>query len=82
MSLPGVTAAFIFVFIPTIGEFITPLLVGGTRGFKYGNAISDLFTQGLQWKTGSVLALFLVGVVVTLAAIFGRFLRVRAVTTY
>ncbi len=79
LSLPGVLAAFLFVFIPTIGEFVTPLLVGGTSGYMYGNAIQDLFTRGLQWQTGSVLALFLLAVVAGLMAIFGRFLQVRSV---
>ena len=32
LSVPGVIAAFIFVFIPTIGEYFTPLLIGGPRG--------------------------------------------------
>ncbi len=80
LSLPGVMAAFVFVFIPTIGEFVTPLLVGGTRGFMYGNAIVGLFGPGFDWRTGSVLALFLFGVVAVLIGIFGRFLRVRSVT--
>ncbi len=63
LSLPGVFAAFLFVFIPTIGEFVTPLLVGGPSGYMYGNAIQDSFTRGLDWETGSVLALFLLGVI-------------------
>ena len=79
LSLPGVFAAFLFVFIPTIGEFVTPLLVGGTSGYMFGNAIQDLFTRGLDWQTGSVLALFLLAVVAGLMALFGRFLRVRSV---
>ncbi len=81
LSLSGVLAAFVFVFIPTIGEFVTPLLVGGIRGYMYGNAISDLFTQGLDWQTGSVLSLFLLTVVAILTALFGRFLQVRKVVT-
>lgn len=81
LSIPGVIAAFTFVFIPTIGEYVTPLLVGGTRGFMYGNAISDLFLDAFDWQTGSVLALFLLVVVAALIAIFGRFLNVGAVTT-
>lgn len=80
MSSSGVLAAFVFVFIPTIGEFVTPLLVGGTRGYMYGNAISDLFNQGLDWQTGSVLSLFLLLVVGTLMVLFGRFLQVRSVS--
>jgi spermidine/putrescine transport system permease protein len=79
LSLSGVFAAFLFVFIPTIGEFVTPLLVGGTSGYMYGNSIQDLFTRGLDWQTGSTLALFLLAVVAILMAMFGRFLRVRAV---
>jgi spermidine/putrescine transport system permease protein len=81
LSLPGVFAAFLFVFIPTIGEFVTPLLVGGTSGYMYGNAIQDLFTKGLDWRTGSVLALFLLIVVAVLTAAFGRFMRVRGGAT-
>ncbi len=79
LSLPGVVAAFVFVFVPTLGEFITPLLVGGSGGFMYGNAISDLFTQGLDWRTGSVLAVFLLAVVAVLLAAFGRSLQARTV---
>jgi spermidine/putrescine transport system permease protein len=79
LSLPGVMAAFVFVFIPTIGEFVTPLLVGGTRGYMYGNAINDLFTEGLDWQSGSVLAFFLLAVVALLMVVFGRFLQVRNV---
>ena len=81
LSLPGIGAAFVFVFIPTIGEFVTPSLVGGTRGTMFGNAISSLFINGLDWQTGSVLALFLVAVVGVLLAISARFLRLRDLET-
>lgn len=79
LSLPGVAAAFVFVFIPTIGEFVTPSLVGGTSGLMYGNAISELFLKSLDWQTGSVLALFLVAVVAVLMAISARFAKIQAV---
>ena len=79
LSLPGLIAAFVFVFVPTIGEFVTPLLVGGTNGYMYGNAIQDLFTRGLDWQTGSVLAMFLLLVVAGLMALFGRYVQVRSV---
>jgi spermidine/putrescine transport system permease protein len=77
LSMPGVVAAFLFVFIPTVGEFITPSLVGGTGGYMYGNQIVDLFGTGFpDWETGSVLALFLLVVVAVLTGIFARFMRV------
>src|SRR6478736_4662621 len=76
LSLPGIVAAFLFVFIPTLGEFVTPSLVGGTTGYMYGNQIVDLFGTGFpDWETGSVLAIFLLGVVTVLTLVFGRFLR-------
>jgi spermidine/putrescine transport system permease protein len=81
LSLPGVGAAFVFVFIPTIGEFVTPSLVGGTQGTMFGNAIASLFTAGLDWQIGSVLALFLVAVVGVLMLISSRFLRLRNLET-
>jgi spermidine/putrescine transport system permease protein len=81
LSAPGVVAAFVFVFIPTIGEFVTPLLVGGPSGYLFGNAIQDLFTRGTDWQSGSVLAMFLLIVVAGLMALFGRFVQVRSVAT-
>jgi len=81
LSIPGVVAAFLFVFIPTVGEFVTPSLVGGTSGYMYGNDIADQFNRSLDWQTGSVLALFLLGVVALLTVLFARFLQIRQVTT-
>jgi spermidine/putrescine transport system permease protein len=82
LSAPGVIAAFLFVFIPTVGEFVTPSLVGGTSGYMYGNQISDLFSTGFpDWRTGSVLALFLLGVVAVLTGAFSRFLGMRQTTS-
>src|SRR5438477_7160009 len=80
LSLPGVMAGFLFVFIPTVGEFVTPSLVGGTSGYMYGNQISDLFSAGFpDWQTGSVLALFLLAVVAVLTGAFARLLQIRQV---
>jgi spermidine/putrescine transport system permease protein len=75
LAAPGLVAGFLFVFIPTIGEFVTPLLVGGTQGFMFGNGISDLFTVAIDWQTGSVLAVFLLAIVILLTASTARLLR-------
>ena len=64
----------------TVGEFVTPSLVGGTSGYMYGNQITDLFGTGFpDWRTGSVLALFLLAVVGVLTAVFSRFNQVGSV---
>ena len=81
LSIPGVIAGFTFVFIPTIGEYFTPLLVGGVVGTRFGNAIADQFGQSLNWTNGSVLSFFLLVVVAILMAVFARFLTVRRLAT-
>jgi spermidine/putrescine transport system permease protein len=81
LSLPGVVAAFVFIFIPTIGEYVTPSLVGGNRGFMFGNAIQDLFGPGFDWTTGAVLSMFLFGAVLFFTLIFARFLSMRQLST-
>jgi spermidine/putrescine transport system permease protein len=46
LSLPGVIAASLLVFIPTVGDYITPTLVGGTDGIMIGNVVQSLFSKG------------------------------------
>jgi spermidine/putrescine transport system permease protein len=79
LSMPGVIAAFVFVFIPTLGEYITPDLVGGPSGTMYGNAIQRSFTATFDWQFGSAMSMFLIFAVAILLAIFGRYLNVRSV---
>jgi spermidine/putrescine transport system permease protein len=79
LSLPGVFAAFIFVFIPTLGEYFAPLIVGGTDGYLFGNAIQDLFGPSFDWNTGAVLAVFLLAVVLLLMGLSSRVLSSRTV---
>jgi spermidine/putrescine transport system permease protein len=75
LSLPGVIAGFVFVLIPTTGEFITPLLVGGPSSYMFGNSIQQFFGESQNWNYGSVLALWLVAVVVVMLLLFGRYLN-------
>lgn len=81
LSIPGVMAAFIFVFIPTIGEYFTPLLLGGTEAHMFGNTIADQFQQSNNWWNGSVFSFFLLVVVALLMAVFARFLTIRRLAT-
>jgi spermidine/putrescine transport system permease protein len=59
LSMPGVLAAFFMVFIPTVGEYVTPLLVGGSRGTLFGNVIQDFFTKSANWPVGSALSMIM-----------------------
>jgi spermidine/putrescine transport system permease protein len=73
LSLPGVVAGFVFVLIPTTGEFIAPLLVGGPSSQLFGNSIQAFFSVSPDWNYGAVLAIALVVVVLILLLIFGRY---------
>jgi spermidine/putrescine transport system permease protein len=74
LSLPGVASGFVFVLIPTTGEFIAPLLVGGPQSQMFGNSIQTFFGDTPNWNYGAVLALALVAIVLVLLTAFGRFL--------
>jgi spermidine/putrescine transport system permease protein len=77
LSLPGVLAAFFMVFIPTVGEYVTPLLVGGSRGSMYGNIIQDFFTKAANWPRGAALSMVMLAVTLVLVAIAARLVNVR-----
>jgi spermidine/putrescine transport system permease protein len=71
LSLPGAIAAFFMVFIPTVGEYVTPRLVGGSQTYLFGQLIQDFFSRAASWATGSaaaVIMLVLTMVLVLLAA--------------
>ena len=72
---PGVTTAVIFVFIPILGEYLTPQLVGGTRGVMIGNLIDNFFEEA-QFAQGATVAVLIAAVVVILLVVFRRSLEV------
>ena len=77
LSLPGVFAAFFMVFIPTIGEYATPLLVGGSRGLLYGNIIQDFFTKAANWPLGSALSMIMLAATFIFVAFATRLINLR-----
>ncbi|HVF24980.1 MAG TPA: ABC transporter permease [Anaerolineales bacterium] len=77
LSLPGVLAAFFMVFIPTVGEYVTPLLVGGSRGSMYGNIIQDFFTKAANWPFGSAMSMVMLLGTLILVAIATRLINLK-----
>jgi spermidine/putrescine transport system permease protein len=75
LSMPGVVAGFFFVFIPTLGEWVTPALVGGVDGIMYGNIIQSQFVQALNWPMGALMSLVMLVAMLALVLFFSRFLR-------
>ncbi len=79
LSMPGAVAAFFMVFIPTVGEYVTPTLVGGTEGIMYGNIIQGFFTRSANWPLGSALAMLMLVLTLGLVAVALRVIDVRRV---
>jgi len=77
LTLPGVFASLLMVFIPTVGEYVTPLLVGGSRGSLYGNIIDTFFGDGLNWPLGSAMAIIMLIGVLALLLVVVRLVDVR-----
>jgi spermidine/putrescine transport system permease protein len=75
LSLPGVLAGFLFVFIPTVGEYVTPALVGGPDGIMFGNIVRDQFLRALNWPLGALMSLAMLIVVLVPLYIISRFVR-------
>jgi len=59
LSMPGVIAGSILVFIPSAGEFVIPTLLGGSRTVMTGNLIQQQFLQARDWAFGSALSVML-----------------------
>jgi spermidine/putrescine transport system permease protein len=75
LSLPGVWASFFFVFIPTLGEWVTPALMGGPEGIMYGNLIQDQFVRALNWPMGSVMSMVMTALVILFLVLLTRFIK-------
>ena len=66
LSMPGVVAGCVLVFIPGIGQFIVSDLLGGSRTMLIGNLIQDQFTSGRNKPLGAAVALELTAVVLAM----------------
>ncbi len=66
LTMPGVAAGGVFVFVLSIGNFITPDLLGGGRMQMVGNLIYDQFLIARDWPFGATLSLILIGVMMVL----------------
>ena len=68
LSMPGIILGGIFVFVPSIGNFVIPDLLGGGKSVLLGNVIQDQYLTARDWPFGSVLILVMLTILVTLFA--------------
>jgi spermidine/putrescine transport system permease protein len=74
---PGLATAVVFVAIPMVGEYVTPLLVGGTKGVMAGNLVATFFDTG-EYSRGAAAALLIAAFVTAALVYFRRSLDVAA----
>ena len=70
LSMPGVVAAALIIFIPTIGDYVTPRLVGGKDGLMIANMIQVQFSKANNAPLGAALAVSAMGIVSMVALLF------------
>ena len=75
LTLPGIAAGAVFVFVPSLGNFIVPDLLGGGRTIMIGNLMQQQFLQTRDWPFGAVMALTVVALMLVLVGIQTRTLR-------
>lgn len=74
LTLPGAITGSILVFVPSLGNFVVPELLGGGKTVMVGNLIRDQFLKAQDWSFGAVLAM------VVVVALLGLFLLQSVVT--
>ncbi len=72
LAAPGIRAGAVLVFIPCLGAYLTPDLLGGSKTIMVGNLIQNQFTNARDWPFGSAVSLALMAVTMLLLALWIR----------
>lgn len=72
VTLPGIIGGSIIVFIPSLGNFIVPSLLGGAKVLMIGNLIEQQFLSARNWPFGSALGMIVMAIVLILLIVYGR----------
>ncbi len=75
LSLPGLLAGAVLVFVPVVGSFMEPRILGGRMGTYYGTVIEDQFVAVYNWPLGAALSFILLAVVLVVLALASPVLR-------
>jgi len=77
LCLPGLISGSILIFVPVIGSFMEPRILGGRVGVTMGTMIEDQFVQAFNWPLGAALSFTMLGVVLLLFGVSSRVLPRR-----
>ncbi|MGD9741507.1 MAG: ABC transporter permease [Dongiaceae bacterium] len=77
LSLPGILGGVLLIFVPVIGSFMEPRILGGRTGIMLGTVIEDQFTAVFNWPLGAALSFIMLGIVLVIFALATPLLRRR-----
>lgn len=77
LSLPGVLAGSLLVFVLALGFYITPALLGSAKDTMISQFIASAVQQRLDWGIGSTMAVILMGLTLAVLFVASRFIRLR-----
>ena len=69
---PGIIAGSILVFVPSLGAYVTPRVLGGGKNLMLGNLIELQFGQGRNWPLGAALSITLMVIVMVAMLVYVR----------
>ena len=72
MTMPGVYAAAIISFVPSIGNYFVADVLGGSKTLLIGNLIKNQFMSSRNWPLGSALSVFLIAGTVILVYLYAK----------
>jgi spermidine/putrescine transport system permease protein len=72
LSKPGIVAGCLLVFIPCLGAYLTPDLMGGGKAIMIGNLVQNQFTAARDWPFGAAVSLLLMVLVIIVMRALGR----------
>ncbi|WP_292280536.1 ABC transporter permease, partial [Mesorhizobium sp.] len=75
LSMPGLIAGAALIFVPVVGSFMEPRILGGRTGTFYGTVIEDQFVAVFNWPLGAALSFILLAVVLIILALAAPVLR-------
>jgi len=74
LSLPGLASGAVLIFVPVIGSFMEPRILGGRVGVTMGTVIEDQFTKAFNWPLGAALSFIMLAFVLVVFGASSRLL--------
>lgn len=76
LTMPGIAAGLLLTFVPLMGDYITPSVLGGAAGTMVGQMVANQFTTAQNWALGSAMAIVLMLAILIVAMVFAVIFKI------